>query len=477
MSLQPHSSQHDQDLQAIVRAMKQAHLAHGPATAAQRQDRLQRAARLISGHHAALAQAMSADFGHRATYQSMAADVMTSVKMLNYAAEQLPRWMQAEPAEVPAPGMKGWIQPQPLGLVGIISPWNFPLNLAFGPLSGVFAAGNVALIKPSELTPRTSELLAELVGRYFDPMELGVVLGDASVGAAFSGLPFDHLVFTGSTAVGKHVMRAAAEHLVPVTLELGGKSPVVVDSDADIALAMARTLTIKTFNAGQICLAPDYLLVQPEKTEAMVAASRQFMAQAFPTLQANTDYTSIINDRHYARLMGLLADAEAKGAQIISLAPAGEVAADPSTRKIAPHLVIGATDDMAIMQEEIFGPLLPVRLWSTPEEPVAYINAHPRPLAAYYFGNDTARQRSFAEQTTSGALVINDVMSHAAIETLPFGGVGGSGIGAYHGIHGFRRFTHAKAVVQQSQDGASGLRLRAPYADKLAAAEAALAAI
>lgn len=476
MSTTSVSSQPLHDLQAIVRAMKQAHLNHGPATASERQGRLERAGRLIREHHMGLAQAMSADFGHRASYQSLTADVMTSLKMLDYAAEQLPRWMQAEPVDVPAPGMKGWIQPQPLGLVGIISPWNFPLNLAFGPLSGVFAAGNVALIKPSELTPRTSELLAELVGRYFDPMELGVVLGDASVGAAFSGLPFDHLVFTGSTAVGRHVMRAAAENLVPVTLELGGKSPVVVDGDADVALAMARTLTIKTFNAGQICLAPDYMLVPAQKIEALVAASQQFMAHAFPTLQSNPDYTSIINDHHYARLMGLLADAQAKGAQIISLAPAGEVAADPLSRKIAPHLVIGATDDMAIMQEEIFGPLLPVRLCSDAAEPVAYINAHPRPLAAYYFGNDVARQQAFAEQTTSGALVINDVMSHAAIETLPFGGVGASGIGAYHGIHGFRRFTHAKAVVQQSEDGALGLRLRAPYADKLRVVQSALAA-
>lgn len=463
-----------QDLQAILRAMKMAHLQQGPAPAVLRQDRLARAAALIRSHHQALAQAISADFGHRATYQSLAADVMTSVKMLGYAAEQLPQWMQPEAVAVPAPGMQGWIQPQPLGVVGIISPWNFPLNLAFGPLAGVFAAGNTALIKPSELTPRTSELLAELVGRYFDPMELGVVLGDAEVGAAFSGLPFDHLVFTGSTAVGKHVMRSAAEHLVPVTLELGGKSPVVVDSDADIALATARTLTIKTFNAGQICLAPDYMLVPADQLDALVRASRQFMAQAFPTLQTNPDYTSIVNDRHFGRLVGLLADAAAKGAQVISLAPAGEPAADAATRKIAPHLVLGATDDMQIMQEEIFGPLLPVRSWTDRAEPVAYINAHPRPLAAYYFGNEPARQQAFAEQTTSGALVINDVMSHSAIETLPFGGVGASGIGAYHGIHGFRRFSHAKAVVLQSEDGASGLRLRAPYDDKLAAVQRAL---
>jgi coniferyl-aldehyde dehydrogenase len=457
-----------QDLRAIVQAMKHAHLASGPASAAQRQDRLQRAAKLLQDNHQAFSHAISADFGHRATYQSLVADVMTSVKMLTFAAEHLPQWMADEPVDAPAPGMKAWIQHQPLGVVGIISPWNFPLNLAFGPLSGVFAAGNTALIKPSELTPRTSDLLAELVARYFDPMELGVVLGDASVGASFSALPFDHLVFTGSSTVGKHVMRAAAENLVPVTLELGGKSPVVVERDADIALAIQRTLTVKTFNAGQICLAPDYMLIAQEHRDAVTDAARAFMAESFPTLQSNPDYSSIVSDRHYTRLLGLLADASAKGAQVVSLAPAGEPSHDPVTRKIAPHLVFDVRDDMLIMQEEIFGPLLPIKTWAARSEAVDYINAHPRPLAAYYFGNDPAQQHTFAAQTTSGALVINDVMSHSSVETLPFGGVGAAGMGAYHGIHGFRRFTHAKAVVLQSEDGASGLRLRAPYADKLA---------
>jgi len=374
----------------------------------------------------------------------------------------------------PAPGMQAWIRPQPLGVVGIISPWNFPLNLAFGPLAGVFAAGNTALLKPSELTPRTSALLAELVGRHFDPMELGVVQGDAAVAAAFSALPFDHLVFTGSTAVGRHVMRAAAEHLVPVTLELGGKSPVVIDADADLGEAVARILTVKTFNAGQICVAPDYLLLPRAQRDALLPAAQAFMAGAFPSLMANPDYTSIISERHFARLLGLLDDARARGAEVIALAPADEPAFDPLTRKIAPHLVLDATDDMRIMQEEIFGPLLPVQCWDAPDEPLAIINARPRPLAAYWFGQDAARQQAFAAQTTSGGLVFNDVMTHLSVETLPFGGVGPSGMGAYHGVHGFRRFSHAKAVVSQAADGASGRRLRAPYADKLAATLKAL---
>lgn len=457
------------DLQRILHSMKQSHLQHGPADAALRQDRLQRSASLIKENQQLITDAISADFGHRSSYHTLTADIATSIAMLQHSARHVAEWMQPEVVDAPVPGMHTHIQQQPLGVVGIISPWNFPINLAFGPLSGVFAAGNTAMLKPSELTPRTSDLLAELVARYFDPMELAVVLGDASVGAAFSSLPFDHLVFTGSTSVGRHVMKAAAENLVPVTLELGGKSPVVVAEDADIRTAIERTLTIKTFNAGQICLSPDYLLVPEHQLDNVVNAAKGFMADAFATIQSNPDYTTIISDRHYQRLIQLLDDARTKGATIVSLAPQGEIPYAADSRKIAPHLVLGATDDMLIMQEEIFGPLLPVKTYRQSSEVLAYINSHPRPLAAYYFGNDTAAQQAFAQQTTSGALIFNDVMTHASIDTLPFGGVGASGMGAYHGIHGFRRFTHAKAVVVQTPAGESGLRLRAPYTEKQAA--------
>jgi coniferyl-aldehyde dehydrogenase len=471
-----HTHPQTEDLRFILKAMQQRHVAAGPVDSALRRDRLLRAARLLSEHRNELAHAMNADFGHRSIYQSLAADIATTLGMLNYAAQHVEEWMRAETLPAPAPGMTARIERQPLGVVGIISPWNFPINLAFGPLAGVLAAGNAALLKPSELTPHTSELLAELIARYFDPMELGVVLGDASVGAAFSGLPFDHLIFTGSTTVGRHVMRAAAENLVPVTLELGGKSPVVVSTDADIGTAAARTLTVKTFNAGQICLAPDYMIVPPGQQAGLEKAAHAFMAEAYPSLQTNPDYTAIITPKHYERLLGLLEDAAQKGARIVSLAPPDEPAHDAVSRKIAPHLVFDVTDDMKIMQEEIFGPLLPVMECATAEEAIAYINAHPRPLAAYYFGDTQEGQAHFASRTTSGGLVINDIMSHVSIETLPFGGVGASGIGAYHGIHGFMRFTHNKAVVLQSPDGASNLRLRAPYTDKLPALEAALSA-
>lgn len=466
---------HQQELQQVLHAMKQAYIQAGPASVALRRDRLQRSIALIRDNHEAINAAINADFGHRSAYQTLAADLLTTMNMLQHSAENLEAWMQPEVAEVPVEGMQAWIESQPLGVVGIISPWNFPINLAFGPLAGVFAAGNSAMLKPSELTPHTSQLLAELVPRYFDATELTVVLGDAAVGQAFSALPFDHLVFTGSTAVGKHVMRAAAENLVPVTLELGGKSPVVLDSDADVALAAARTMTIKTFNAGQICISPDYLMLPAAAQASFVQHAQAFMQQAFPTLQENSDYTAIVSDRHYQRLVQLIEDARAKGARVVSLAPAGEPDFYALSRKIAPHLILDAHDDMGVMQEEIFGPLLPIKTYAGDvKEAINYINAHPRPLAAYYFGYDETRQQQMANQTTSGALVINDVMTHASLDSLPFGGVGASGIGAYHGIHGFRRFSHAKPVVIQDAAGTTNLRLRAPYQDKLIAARALL---
>jgi coniferyl-aldehyde dehydrogenase len=468
------TSTHSLELTTILRAMRDHQIAQGPASIEDRQSRLHRAAQLLVEQQERIAEAISKDFGQRSRYQSLLVDVGTTVATLRHAAANVAEWARSEVMEAPAAGMQTRIDHQPVGVVGIISPWNFPINLAFAPLAGVFAAGNTALIKPSELTPHTSELLAELIAVYFDPMELGVVLGDAEVGKAFSELPFDHLVFTGSTAVGRHVMRAAANNLVPVTLELGGKSPVVIAADADLETAIERTLTIKTFNAGQICLSPDYLMVPEQTDQALVEHARSFMGQAFPTLQANEDYTSIVSDRHFQRLIGMLEDATRKGATVVALAPEGEPAYDATTRKIAPHLVLNATDDMAIMQEEIFGPLLPVMTYREAHEPIAYINAHPRPLAAYYFGESDAAQAMFATRTTSGALVINDVMTHASVEDLPFGGVGASGMGAYHGIHGFRQFSHRKAVVVQAPDGASNLRLRAPYQEKIEPLAAAL---
>ncbi|WP_068085657.1 coniferyl aldehyde dehydrogenase [Novosphingobium rosa] len=460
------------EMTAIVRSMQRAQLASGPADANLRRDRLARAMALLLDNGEALAGAINADFGTRSRFQSLAADVGSSVRSLSYAAEHVAAWMQSEPMETPDGAIGARIDYQPLGVVGIISPWNFPVNLAFSPLAGVFAAGNTALIKPSELTPRTSELLADLAGRYFSPDELGVVLGDAGVGEAFSRLPLDHLIFTGSTAVGRQVMRAAAENLVPVTLELGGKSPVVIAPDADAGRAAQRVMAVKTFNAGQICLAPDYALVTRGQEAAFVNGARTAVAASWPAIQGNPDYTAIISQRHYDRLLELIADALAKGATLIPLTPLGEPPHDPATRKIAPVILTDVTPAMQVMREEIFGPILPLMGVDDVDAAVAHINAGPRPLAAYYFGADEAARQSFAARTTSGALVFEDVMTHVGIEGLPFGGVGASGIGAYHGIHGFRRFSHARAVAVQGGEGPG--KLRAPYAEKLAQLEAML---
>lgn len=453
----------------ILQSMKRAHLAAGPADAALRRDRLERAARLIIDNRQAIERAISADFGHRAAYHTLAADIATTAASLRHSAAQVEGWMAREILSPSDPGVRAWIEPQPLGVVGIVSPWNFPINLAFAPLAGVFAAGNTALIKPSEFTPRTSDLIGELVGTHFDTDELGVVIGGPDVARAFTRLPFDHLVFTGSTTVGKSVMKAAAENLVPVTLELGGKCPVVIDAGFDAAVAAERTLTVKTFNAGQICLSPDYVMIAPAQVDHFVAASRAFISRAFPTIQNNPEYTSVIAPNHYDRLLDLIADAEAKGASAIPLAPEGEPFHRADTRKIAPVLLVGVDETMRVMHEEIFGPVLPILAVPSMPAAIARINAHDRPLAAYLFSDNPLSRTTFAAGVTSGALVVNDVMLHASIDALPFGGVGASGIGAYHGVHGFRRFSHMRPVVIQAQDGASGERLRAPYAAKQAA--------
>jgi coniferyl-aldehyde dehydrogenase len=452
-------------------AMKQAQLRDGPPSATLRRDRIDRAIDLLRSNKGALVDAINADYSCRGTQQTLLADILASVEGLRFNREHLETWMALPATAEPFPGVKTRIDYQPLGVVGIISPWNFPVVLAFGPLGGAFAAGNRAVLKPSELTPATSELLAELIARYFDSDELTTVLGGPETGAAFSAQPFDHLVFTGSTQVAHHVMRAASANLVPVTLELGGKSPVVVGKDADLQRAAERVLTVKTFNAGQICLSPDYVLIPAERADAFVTHAKAAVTQMYPTMRENPDYTAMINSHGFERQMALVDDARQQGARCVSLAPSGEDLSDPAVRKMAPTIICGATDAMRVMQEEIFGPVLPVVTYETFDDALAYINARPRPLALYYFGDDAAEHEQVATRTTSGALVVNDAMTHVFFDTLPFGGVGASGMGHYHGEYGYRTFSHAKPVVFQSTGGESNLLMRAPY---LPASEAAV---
>jgi coniferyl-aldehyde dehydrogenase len=353
---------------------------------------------------------------------------------------------------------------QPKGVVGVISPWNFPVNLTFAPLAGILAAGNRAMIKPSEFTPATSDLMARMFGSVFSEEEIAVIVGGPDVGQAFSSLAFDHLIFTGATSIARHVMRAAAENLVPVTLELGGKSPVILGRSADLATAAARIMNGKTLNAGQICLAPDYVLAADDQVDAFVGHARAAVSRMFPTVRDNPDYTSVVNQRHYDRISGYVADARAKGATVVELKPEGEDFSQQEHRKIPPTLILDATDDMKVMQEEIFGPVLPVKRYKTVDDALAYINAHDRPLGLYYFGDDAAEQEKVLAGTTSGGVTINDVIFHIAQEELPFGGVGPAGMGAYHGRDGFLEFSHKKAVYSQlKKDIGPLVQLRPPY--------------
>ncbi|CAL8479907.1 coniferyl aldehyde dehydrogenase [Caballeronia sp. S22] len=452
-----------EQIRAHLDAMKQAQLRDGPPSAALRRDRIDRAIDLLRSNKRAFVDAINADYGCRNTQQTLLADILASVEGLRFNREHLGTWMAQAATAEPFPGVRTRVDYQPLGVVGIISPWNFPVVLAFGPLGGAFAAGNRAMLKPSELTPATSELMAVLIARYFDADELTTVLGGAETGAAFSAQPFDHLVFTGSTQVAHHVMRAASENLVPVTLELGGKSPVLIGKDADLRLAAERVMTVKTFNAGQICLSPDYVLIPADRADAFVEHARAAVSQMYPTIRENPDYTSMIDVRGFERQLALVDDARSQGAQVVSLAPAGEELSDPLVRKMAPTIVRGATDAMRVMREEIFGPLLPIVTYETFDDALAYINARPRPLALYFFGDDAAESGQVATRTTSGALVVNDAMTHVFFDTLPFGGVGASGMGHYHGEYGYRTFSHAKPVVFQSAGGESNLLMRAPY--------------
>ncbi|MES2337550.1 MAG: coniferyl aldehyde dehydrogenase [Pseudomonadota bacterium] len=456
------------DLISTLAAQRAAFMAELPVPAAIRKDRLRRAVALVADNAVAFCDALSDDFGHRSREQSMMTDIAASVAPLSHAIRHVDRWMRRERRPVQFPlgllGARAWIDYQPKGVVGVISPWNFPVNLVMSPLAGVFAAGNRAMVKTSEFTPASAALFEELGPRYFAADELAFVSGGADIGKAFAALPFDHLIFTGATAIGRHILHAAADNLTPVTLELGGKSPVIVGRSADIAQATERVALGKMLNAGQICLAPDYMLVAADQEQAVVDGLKAAASAMYPTLLANADYTAIINDHHHARLTALLDDARAKGATVETVNPAGEDFAGSNSRKMPLHIVRGATDAMAVMQEEIFGPVLPVRRYDTIDGAIDEVNRRDRPLGLYYFGADDSDRRRVLDRTISGGVTINDVVFHVSMEDLPFGGIGPSGMGSYHGADGFRTFSHAKAVFRQTRfDVAKLAGLKPPY--------------
>lgn len=436
-------------------------------SAAVRLDRLKRLEQLLAQHADSLAEAISADFGGRSATEIRITETMLLNAGLRHARRHLKRWMaprRVGTALAFQPG-RSLLMRQPLGVVGIISPWNYPLQLALAPLIGALAAGNRAMIKPSELTPRFSAELASAVAAHFAPEEVTVITGDAQVGQAFSALPFDHLVFTGSTAVGRLVAQAAAKNLTPVTLELGGKSPVLVDASCPLDATLDRLAWGKLINAGQTCIAPDYALVPRAMLPAFVQALRQSMLRLYPRFQGNPDYTSIINERHRQRLQGLLDDARARGAQLIELeAPAA--APTPGSRQMSPVLLLDVDDRMKVMQEEIFGPLLPIVPYDTLDQALNYVRQHDRPLALYWFGQDGAARDQVLNSSIAGGVSINDTLLHIAQDDLPFGGVGPSGQGHYHGEFGFRQFSKEKPVFVQSRWSGGGL-IRPPYGPRI----------
>jgi len=437
----------------LLRLQRESYLAEGEVSAETRIDRLDRTIDVLVANAEKISDAMNADFGCRPRQVNLMTDVTGSLENLKHAKKHLRKWMKAEkrPSMFPLGllGGRSSIQYQPKGVVGVIAPWNFPLGMVFEPLAGVIAAGNRAMIKPSEFTPATSQLIDEMVGNTFDPAEIAVVTGGPEVGQAFSSLAFDHMVFTGATSVARHIMAAASKNLVPVTLELGGKSPTVISETADLREAIERIMVGKMLNAGQVCIAPDYVMLPEGKMDEAVAIAREVVAEMYPTLLNNEQYTAMLNERHFQRMQKNIDDANERGAQVVAINPANEDFSVNPTQKIPPTLILNPDDDALCMQDEIFGPLLPLKTYTKFEDVISYINARPRPLAAYYFGKDSSEEHRFLTGTTSGGACVNDVMFHMLQKDLPFGGVGPSGMGSYHGIEGFKAFSHAKSVYKQ----------------------------
>jgi coniferyl-aldehyde dehydrogenase len=350
-----------------------------------------------------------------------------------------------------------------------MTPWNVPVNMIFSPLADVLGAGNRAMIKPSEFTPHTAELMQSLFAQYFEESEIAVVTGGPEVGAAFSALPLDHLIFTGATTIGRLVLKAAAENMVPVTLELGGKSPVVVSETCDINMAAERIITGKAMNGGQLCVSPDYCFVPQSKLEAFIRRCRQVIAEQFPKVQGNPDFVACINERHYDRVKGYLDEARAEGTRIVPLCPEGEELSSREEHKIALHLVVDPADQLACMQDEIFGAILNVKSYDNLDDVIDFINERERPLALYYFGRDKAEQQRVISETISGGVSVNAVAMHVACDDLPFGGSGSSGMGNYRGRDGFRTFSHARAVYREGfVDMAKLAGTLPPYGQKVA---------
>jgi coniferyl-aldehyde dehydrogenase len=468
MVAKPEELKMENTLDTLLAKQKQAQIAQGFPSLAQRKQWLQRCIDLLVDNQEALCKAVDEDFGGRPEHYSLL-EIQVTLTDLKHTRKHIAKWMKPERRPVMFPlglfGGRAHIDYQPKGVVGVMSPWNYPIQLSLVPLAQALAAGNRSIIKPSEYTPKTSDLLQELIGRYFSDEEVAVVTGGPDVGASFSALPFDHLIFTGATSIGKHVMAAAAKNLTPVTLELGGKSPVIVAPSANIEDAAEKILIGKVQNAGQVCIAPDYVFVEESSLETFISCCRNVFSQQYPDPINNQDYTAIINGRHYQRINSYIEEAAQAGTRIVPLSDA-----EPSEtqRKLPMKLIVNPNEELTVSQEEIFGPVLAIKTYNKLSECVDYINAQPKPLALYFFGRDKSEQDFVLGRTSSGGVTVNDLLMHVGQPDLPFGGVGDSGMGHYHGHEGFKTFSHSRAVYKQGF--VNPLKLMGalpPYSDKL----------
>ncbi len=448
-------------LNACFKQQRTAYLADPEPTLQQRKEDLQNLKQLLVDNKDAILDAISQDYGNRSRHESLFADMIAVVDAINDSIKNLKKWTRPQKRHVDLgmyPGARNRVIPQPLGVVGIIVPWNFPVNLSFVPLAAAFAAGNRAMVKMSENSRALSQLLCELSPKYFAADKLAFFEETGGVGIEFSQIPFDLLLFTGSGQTGRAVMAAAAKNLTPVVLELGGKSPAVIDPEFPLETAVGRIMFVKQFNTGQICTNVDYVFVHASQKERFVELAKAYVAEHCPDIQ-HVDYTSIIDDRSFKRLQDTLEDARSKGGTVINL---GTQDADPATRKLPLHLVLDTTPDMTIRQRETFGPLLMVMTYEEPDEVIRYINAHDRPLAFYPFSKDRKLVQHYISRTMSGGVTVNDALFHVGQHDLPFGGVGASGMGHYHGRDGFLTFSKLRPVFYQAPFSAMKF-LRPPY--------------
>ncbi|GAA0628151.1 aldehyde dehydrogenase family protein [Sporichthya brevicatena] len=453
------------ELRAAYDRQRAAFLAEGPPSAAVRRDRIDRLTLMLTENATAIADAVGADFGSRPRSTSIVSEVLGIVPDLELTRARLATWMKPRRV-LPVAGALGLpirVEPSPLGVVGVIAPWNFPVGLLAEPAAAAFAAGNRVMAKASEVTARTGALLAELAPQYFDPAEFTVFCGGPQTAAAFSSLPFDHLFFTGSPQVGALVAQAAAANLTPVTLELGGKNPAAVGSGADVAKVGARIMAARLANGGQLCLCPDEVYVPRAQVHAFVDAAQTAARASFPSVLHGEGWVSIVNERNFDRVVGLIEDAVAKGAKKIEVAPPGERLPDRASRRIAPTILLDVTADMTIDSEEVFGPVLTVHPYDRIDDVIARLADRPAPLAAYWYGPTGPDFERFRSRTRSGGMTIDDFAAHCAVMSAPFGGVGRSGSGAYHGKAGFDTFSHLRTIVHNKTPVSVAQLMVPPY--------------